>query len=100
MKDRKYTVSEIETFQLIGFALLISVNIAWFILFYFNQTAGGIAIPFQWAFNGYLVYSDFLRQTLLDHNEKLDKYEEVKLQAEAQAEVERTRIESQIWVSE
>lgn len=97
---RKYTESEIETFQKIGLPLLISVHIAWAILCHFSIGAGMIAIPFLTGLTIFLLDGNFLEDILLNHNKKLDKYEEVKLQAKAQAEAERTRIESQIWVNE
>lgn len=96
---RKYTESEIETFQKIGLPLLISVHIAWAILCHFSIGAGMIAIPFLTGLTIFLL-GNFLEDILLNHNKKLDKYEEVKLQAKTQAEAERIRTQSQIWVSE
>ena len=97
---RKYTESEIETFQKIGVALFIGSLIALVILSHFNKAAGYIAMPFLSGLTIFLLSGNFFKETLLEHNKELDKYEVVKLQAKAQAEAERIRTQSQIWVNE
>lgn len=96
LMKRKHTKSEIETFQKIGVALFIGSLIAWVILLHFSEAAGMIAIPFLTGLTIFLLDGNFLEDIFLAHNKKIDKYEELKLQAEA----ERIRIQSQIWVSE
>ena len=100
MKDKKYTESEIETFQKIGVALLFSSLFAWVFLTHFSNAAGMIAIPFQFGLTAFLLSSNFFKETLLEYNKELDKYEVAKLQAKTQAEAERIRAQSQIWVNE
>lgn len=97
MKDRKYTQSEIETFQWISLYLLIGFIIAWGILMCFSKEAFIIASPFVFGLTGFFI---FLQNFFLAHNKKIDKYEELKLQAKAQAEADKEKIKSQIWVNE
>jgi hypothetical protein len=100
MKDRKYTESEIETFRRIGVVLLIGFLTVWAILFCFIKEAGIIATPFIFVLCNFYFFSGCYENIFLAHNKKIDKYEELKLQAQLQAEAERIRTQSQIWVSE
>ncbi len=92
---RKYTESEIENFRWIGLVLLIVFVIVWAILLWF----GIIATPIIFGLCILYVFTGFVENIFLAHNKKIDKYEELKLQAQLQAEADKEKIKSQIWVN-
>ncbi len=116
MKDGKYTESEIETFKWIGLVLFIGLVIACGILITSLPEAGLIGFFFIIGYAIFYLVTGCFEGIFLAHNEKIDEYVELKLQAQLQAEAEEAeeekkrlkrqaeeqqemiRFKSQIWV--